>query len=184
MDNEADLHFEENSKTPRTEDISDTVLLTKDEASQQPGNVFGPIHLIDDDLPDMLFKDQIKTSGMKKKAPTLRQCRHSKKINWTVFTSTWLSVTAKNIDIRKSLTEDNIFITGGASSDAYHRDLDEGENEIEEEIYVDDTIQPYCDEVPTSLRIPDHLEGVKMRRYLHLAAESGLKEALQGTHIS
>jgi hypothetical protein len=176
------LHFEENSKTLQTEDISDSVVLTKNEATPQLENIFGPIHLIDDDLPDMLFKDRVKS--MKRKAPTLRQCRHSKKINWTVFTSTWLSVSAKNIDIRKSLTEDNIFITGGASSDAYHRDLDEGENEMEEESYVDDSIQPYCDEVPTSLRIPDHLEGVKRRRYLHLAAESGLKEALQGIHIS
>ena len=42
------------------------------------------------------------------------------------------------------------------------------------------TSQPYCEEVPTSLLIPDHLEGVKMRKHLHMASESGLKEALQG----
>ncbi len=40
--------------------------------------------------------------------------------------------------------------------------------------------KPFCDEVPTSLLSLDHLEGVKMRDYLHVASESGLKEAFQG----
>ena len=54
----------------------------------------------------------------------------------------------------------------------YHRDLDAENDDL-----------PYCDKVPSSLLIPDHLEGVKMRHNLHLASESGLKETLLGKKL-
>ena len=144
-------------------------------------DVYGPVNLIDDVLPDMLLKVRDKTVETPKKTPSLEECENAKKINWGVFTSTWLSVSAKNIDIRESLsTQSNILMD--SSSDIYHRDMDEVDDEAEPKTITttDDAIQPFCNEVPTSLLIPDHLEGVKMRRYLHMASESGLKEALQG----
>ena len=161
--------------------------------------VFGPVNLIDDDLPDMLIKVRDKTVQTERVHLTIHnpdECDQVKKINWGVFTSTWLSVSAKNIDIRKylmpfksssSVAHDH---SNQKERSAYdekttdHIDLDDDEPKTD---WIDDgnsqdknTSQPYCEEVPTSLLIPDHLEGVKMRRYLHMASESGLKEALQG----
>ena len=145
----------------------------------------GPVNLIDDNLPDMLHKhhnmDQSQTKG---NLPSINQCKGQKKINWGVFTSTWLSVSAKDIDIREFLGKHPKRDTKESSHDIYHRDLDDNDDEIDElKDRIGKNAQPYCSEVPTSLRIPDHLEGIKMRKYLHMASEPGLKEAFQGIQI-
>ena len=183
--------------TTKTESTSDEEGLSEDELYDNThGNastksvdnsreVYGPTNLIDDSLPDMLLKVRDKTSydKLEKAMPSTEECENAKKINWGVFTSTWLSVSAKNIDIRQSLSTPSNTPTA-AATDIYHRDLDDVEDEPDfiKSTTSDDNIQPFCDEVPTSLLIPDHLEGVKMRRYLHMASESGLKEALQGKY--
>ena len=145
----------------------------------EPPDVYGPVNILDDALPDMLLTPRDKTIDRKIKTPTANECINRKKINWGVFTSTWLSVSAKNIDIRESLSRHSS-TPKLTNHDIYHRDLDDYDDEIGAFENEDDYLQPYCDEVPTSLRIPDHLEGIKMRSYLHIASESGLKVALQG----
>ncbi len=73
------------------------------------------------------------------------------------FTSTWLSVSAKGIDIREFLGD-------------YLEPLPSSLRQ-----------KPVCEpEVPNSLLTFDHLTGVKMRDKLHLASEAGLKEAFLG----
>ena len=145
----------------------------------------GPVNLIDDTLPDVLHKHHNKDQSQTKRIlPSINQCKGQKKINWGVFTSTWLSVSAKDIDIREFLGKQPKRDTKESSHDIYHRDLDDNDDEID---MLNDRVgknaQPYCSEVPTSLRIPDHLEGIKMRKYLHIASEPGLKEAFQGIQI-
>jgi len=73
-------------------------------------------------------------------------------INWKTFTSTWLSVSAKNINFAE-------FLPGALAS-----------WELEE---------PECEETRVSLRSLDHLSGVKNRGHLQYNAEVGLKEAFQ-----
>ena len=75
--------------------------------------------------------------------PGLFFCRHA-------FTSTWLSVSAKGIDIREFLGDYLDPLPGSLR------------------------LKPVCEpEVPNSLLTFDHLTGVKMRDRLHLASEAG-----------
>lgn len=113
----------------------------------------GPFHLTDDALPDVMIKVHEKFSASQ---PSEEECKNAKDINWSSFTSTWLSVSAKNIDIREFLGD-------------YLSPIDTSKK-----------LLPYCDEVPTSLLAMDHLAGVRLRHQLHLASEAGLKEAFQG----
>lgn len=114
----------------------------------------GPFHLVDDALPDVMIKVHEKFSTVHQ--PNEEECKNAKEINWSSFTSTWLSVSAKNIDIREFLGD-------------YLSPIDTSKK-----------LLPYCDEVPTSLLAMDHLAGVRSRHQLHLASEAGLKEAFQG----
>ena len=145
----------------------------------------GPVNLIDDTLPDVLHKHHNKDqSQTKRNLPSINECNGQKKINWGIFTSTWLSVSAKDIDIREFLGKHPKRDTKESSHDIYHRDLDDYEEDIDDsKDKIGNNALPYCSEVPTSLRIPDHLEGIKMRKYLHMASEPGLKEAFQGIQI-
>ena len=119
----------------------------------------GPVHLQDDSSPDVLLKiHQIFTSEPFIE-PTDEECRrvHLPEFDWTAFTSTWLSVSAKGIDVGQFLINDDIF-------------QDEERRR-----------KPFCeDEPPLSLLTMDHLTGVKMYPHLQHAAEPGLKDALKG----
>ena len=113
----------------------------------------GPINLVDDPVPDVMIKVREKQSTP---FPTPEQCKDIKEVNWKAFTSSWLSTSAKNIDIREYIGD-------------YLEPLPEGIKR-----------KPYCEEVSTSLLSLDHLVGVRMRKNLYVASEAGLKEAFQG----
>ena len=113
----------------------------------------GPINLVDDPIPDVMIKVREKLATP---PPTKEECKDAKEVNWNAFTSTWLSVSAKNIDIREYV------------------------GDYLEPLADDLKMKPYCPEVPTSLLSMDHLVGVRMRNNLYIASESGLKEAFQG----
>ena len=53
--------------------------------------------LVDDPIPDVMIKVREKLATP---PPTIEECKDAKEMNWNAFTSTWLSVSAKNIDIR------------------------------------------------------------------------------------
>ena len=114
----------------------------------------GPVNLVDDPIPDVMIKVREKLATP---PPTPEECGEAKEVNWNAFTSTWLSVSAKSIDIREYLGD-------------YLEPLEPAELKL----------KPYCSEVPTSLLSMDHLVGVRMRNHLHFASEAGLKEAFQG----
>ena len=136
-----------------SEDNEDLELLVLDNDNDKPVEGFvGPIELVDDAIPDIMIKVREKLSTPQ---PTESECQNAKEVNWEAFTSTWLSVSAKNIDIREYLGD-------------YLEPLKE-----------DSKLKPYCPEVPTSLLSMDHLTGVRMRQYLHTVPESGLREAFQ-----
>jgi len=132
---------------------NDLELLVLDNESDKPVEGFiGPIELLDDAIPDIMIKVREKLSTPQ---PTEAECKSAKEVNWEAFTSTWLSVSAKNIDIREYL------------------------GDYLEPLSGDQKVRPYCPEVPTSLLSMDHLTGVRMRQYLHTVPESGLREAFQ-----
>ena len=54
-------------------------------------------NLVDDPIPDVMIKVREKLATP---PPTIEECKDAKEVNWNAFTSTWLSVSAKNIDIR------------------------------------------------------------------------------------
>ena len=124
--------------------------LEADDVFSEVEAVAGPVQLVDDALPDVLLRVREKLASP---PPTPGQCGASKTVNWDAFTSTWLSVSAKGVDIRELIAAEGIA---------------EGK-------------KPFCaaDEVPVSLLTLDHLEGVKKRRHLQLASETGLREAFQ-----
>ena len=137
-----------------SEDNEDLELLVLDNDNDKPVEGFvGPIELLDDAIPDIMIKVREKLSTPQ---PTESECQSAKEVNWEAFTSTWLSVSAKNIDIREYL------------------------GDYLEPLKDDSKLKPYCPEVPTSLLSMDHLTGVRMRQYLHTVPESGLREAFQG----
>ena len=69
------------------------------------------------------------------------------------FTSTWLSVSAKNMNFASYLPASELVLTEAWS--------------------------PVCEVTPPSLRSLDHLSGLKMKDQLQYQAEIGLKEAFQ-----
>ena len=134
--------------------------------------IYGPINLIDDELPDIIGRLNHTPLTLKRNSITEMQCNAANKVDWGQYTSTWLSVSDKNFDMRNYIPRIIDILPDGAQ----HRDLDEEDDETDEKT---DNL-PYCDNVPTSLRIPDHLEGVKMRHNLHLSSEWGLQKTLLG----
>ena len=77
-------------------------------------------------------------------------------MNWDAFTSTWLSVSAKGVDLRDFL--------------------------VPAEESIEEGTKPYCSDdgaPPVSLLTLDHLIGVNKRADLHFAAETGLRDAFQ-----
>ena len=157
-DEEEDIN-NHNQEEEGSEDTSfwedELELLSESDFHEKPQKegFIGPINLIDDPVPDVMIKVREKLASQ---PPTPEECKEAKEVNWQSFTSTWLSVSAKNIDIREYLGD-------------YLEALPEGLK-----------MKPYCEEVPTSLLSMDHLTGVRMRHELHEASESGLKEAFQG----
>ena len=83
------------------EDHSEEDLQLLDQESQIKVKEFvGPINLVDDSIPDIMIKVREKQQT---NLPTLEQCKEAKEVNWEAFTSSWLSTSAKNIDIREYL---------------------------------------------------------------------------------
>ncbi|XP_070560353.1 tetratricopeptide repeat protein 17-like [Ptychodera flava] len=86
--------------------------------------------------------------------PSLEECKDIKKVNLKSFTSTWLSVTAKDINLRDHINFDD---------------------DIEEII-----LEPYCEAtIGPSLFTLDHLKGLAERDEIEYSAEQGLKEVLE-----
>lgn len=112
----------------------------------------GPVQVKDSALPDVMIRVREKISTP---LPSSAECSNIKQINWDTFTSTWLSVTAKGINIRDHVVYPSV--------------SDPIENK-----------EPHCPSVPVSLLTLDHLEGVKMRQFLQFASEIGLTDAFQG----
>ncbi|XP_037071285.1 tetratricopeptide repeat protein 17-like [Pollicipes pollicipes] len=95
--------------------------------------------------------DQLPSFPPPELAPA-QQCADIKQINWSQYTSTWLSVSAKNVVV----------------------DL------VPAPMGVYQPRQPVCpDQFPASMATLDNLSGVRHRRQLSISAETGLKEALQ-----
>ncbi len=115
----------------------------------------GPFHLVDDSMPDVMIKVHEKLATP---PPTAADCAEASEVNWDAFTSTWLSVSAKGVDIRESVVHLMEPLTAGQPR------------------------RPYCEEVDPGLATLDHLSGVKHRGHLHLASEAGLTEAFQVKH--
>ena len=145
-----DEDFDEFDEDTESEELE---ILTIDTESEKPVEGFiGPINLIDDAIPDIMIKVREKLSTPQ---PSEAECKSAKEVNWDAFTSTWLSWSAKNLDIREYLGD-------------YLEPLGETLKS-----------KPYCPEVPTSLLSMDHLTGVRMREHLYSVSESGLKDAFQ-----
>jgi len=125
-----------------------TIAVTEDDAS----DIINPNlqDVPDDELPDMLLK-VTPANNFKMPVATPEKCAEIE-INWKTFTSTWLSVSAKNINFGEFLPA---VIAG---------------NEF---------VEPVCKETHVSLRSLDHLSGVRLRKNLRYNAEVGLKEAFQ-----
>lgn len=116
----------------------------------------GPVFLQDDPMPDVLVSVR-PDPNLTADVINLNSCDEAKSVNWLAFTSTWLSVSAKGIDIREYLGD-------------YLEVLPQSLRH-----------KPICEpEVPNTLLTMDHLTGIRMRGQLHLASEAGLKEAFLG----
>jgi hypothetical protein len=76
-----------------------TIAVTEDDDTDILNAKFQDIP--DDDLPDILLK-VAPTKGYKMPEATPEKCSDIK-INWKIFTSTWLSVSAKNINFAEFL---------------------------------------------------------------------------------
>ncbi|XP_060074042.1 tetratricopeptide repeat protein 17-like isoform X2 [Ylistrum balloti] len=85
--------------------------------------------------------------------PTLNDCKDVKDLNFKKFTSTWLSVSAKGIDLRKHIDFETVI----------KRDFEE----------------PYCITDVNSQLDLDSLPGITHSETLNYFAETGLKEVLQ-----
>ncbi|KAK4302085.1 hypothetical protein Pmani_025813 [Petrolisthes manimaculis] len=116
------------------------------------GNIDAPPAIEDDPLPDVLLRVRERVASP---PPPPHVCDRANKLSDVKhFTSTWLSVSAKNIDISDYL---------GASPSAG--------TPLEE---------PICrGDLPASMHTLDHLAGVRHRRLLPHFPEMGLREALQ-----
>merc|ERR1719495_89628 len=125
-----------------------TIAVTEDDAS----DIINPNlqDVPDDELPDMLLK-VTPANNFKMPVATPEKCAEIE-INWKTFTSTWLSVSAKNINFGE-------FLPGVMTGNEF--------------------VEPVCKETHVSLRSLDHLSGVRLRNNLRYNAEVGLKEAFQ-----
>lgn len=104
----------------------------------------------DSELPDT---DVHVTLQYTLRPPTAKDCRAAKNINFKEFTSTWLSVSAKGIDLRKHIDFETLI----------KRDFEE----------------PYCITDFSSQLDLDSLPGITHSETLNYFAETGLKEVLQ-----
>ncbi|XP_077862903.1 tetratricopeptide repeat protein 17-like [Saccoglossus kowalevskii] len=87
--------------------------------------------------------------------PTLEECKNLKKINVQGFTSTWLSVTAKEVDLHEHIN--------------FRMNIPDGV-----------LMEPFCEAaLGPSLFTLDHLKGLVERDQIDYSAEQGLKEVLQ-----
>jgi len=127
-----------------------TIAVTEDDAMDILNAKFQDVP--DDDLPDVLLK-VAPAKEYKMPIATPEKCAEIE-INWKTFTSTWLSVSAKNINFAEFLPT--------------------ALNAMDKQF-----VEPDCDETKVSLRSLDHLSGVKNRAKLRYNAEVGLKEAFQ-----
>merc|ERR1719474_439791 len=125
-----------------------TIAVTEDDAS----DIINPNlqDVPDDELPDMLLK-VTPANNFKMPVATPEKCAEIE-INWKTFTSTWLSVSAKNINFGE-------FLPGVMTGNEF--------------------VEPECEDTRVSLRSLDHLSGVRLRKNLRYNAEVGLKEAFQ-----
>ena len=78
---------------------------------RKSGDFIGPPHLQDGEEPEILMRvydradDTASILSPKSSAlPSSLECEAAKKVNWEMFTSTWLSVSAKGIDVREYIT--------------------------------------------------------------------------------
>ena len=116
--------------------------------------VHGPVLLVDDPLPDVLLRVREKDASP---LPTSLECAERREVKWATFTSTWLSVAAKGVNIRELIVDKDAI-----------------------ESNADSKSKPFCmQDVPVSLLTMDHMEGVKKRKHLYFASEKGLKDAFQ-----
>ena len=110
----------------------------------------------DDALPDLLVRPSVDLDKFSLPSTSPTNCRMVRRLlSPSQFTSTWLSVSAKNINFADFLPppED--------PSGAFL------------------LMEPVCEVTPVSMRSLDHLIGVKRRKDIHYLAEVGLKEAFQ-----
>lgn len=127
-----------------------TIAVTEDDAS--PGRGEGQGAVPDDPLPDILIKPQPDLKSFKYPVISPTRCAVLLKKKKS-FTSTWLSVSAKNMNFASYLPASELVLTEAWS--------------------------PVCEVTPPSLRSLDHLSGLKMKDQLQYQAEIGLKEAFQ-----
>ncbi|KAF0312441.1 Tetratricopeptide repeat protein 17 [Amphibalanus amphitrite] len=105
--------------------------------------------IVDDPLPDVLLRVRERAAAP---PPSREQCADIKQINWGQYTSTWLSVSAKNVVVEL----------------------------VPAPVGVYQPRQPVCpDQFPASMATLDNLSGVRHRRQLLISPETGLREALQ-----
>lgn len=94
----AETLYDEDEEDSEDHD-EDLELLVHVQDEHHDENAFiGPVNLIDDPIPDIMIKVREKLATPQ---PTSEECKSSGTIKWDSFTSTWLSVSAKNIDIRE-----------------------------------------------------------------------------------
>jgi len=131
-----------------------TVALTEeddlDEIFDEPAKPTRKQSFQDDTLPEILLK--VERSGLKTLLDLSDENCNKVKINWKAFTSTWLSVSAKEIKFSDHLAK-SATTTG--------------------------LVEPHCAVTPVSIRSMDHLVGVRRRGELKYGAEVGLMEAFQ-----
>ncbi len=100
-----------------TEPEEETDLLDPGVSNNNKQSFIGPFHLTDDSLPDILLKVHEKLATP---PPSAAECAEAKPVNWDAFTSTWLSVSAKGIDIRESVEHLMEPLTAGQPKRYYH----------------------------------------------------------------
>jgi len=127
-----------------------TIAVTDD--SQTPLGLNVVVRVPDDPLPDVLVKPKPNLQAFKYPLSSPSKCAALMKKKKS-FTSTWLSVSAKNINFADHLPASHLVLT--------------------------EKWNPVCPPTPASLRSLDHLSGLARRQGLQYQAELGLKEAFQ-----
>ncbi|XP_022250209.1 tetratricopeptide repeat protein 17-like [Limulus polyphemus] len=137
----------ENSRaSPSMEDKTNYYEEPQDKSAQM---TLSESSIVDDPYPSILVDPTVHPYLT---VASVAECARIKKINLKQFTSTWLSVSAKNIHVSQHLVSTTNAI---------------GHN-----------LKPYCDSsFPVSLLTLDHLAGVRQRHLLKFTPETGLREA-------